>query len=94
MVNDIKKIKLNKWNKIKIKRLRNDCRKWNKIWFYCGKLIISILKGSDLPNAFTESSVCGHKGGIEYYRKPNFLPDSNQLTFSSRFRKSTDSEMN
>lgn len=56
--------------------------------------LFNILKGSDLPNAFTESSVCGHKGGIEYYRKPNFLPDSNQLTFSSRFRKSTDSEMN
>ncbi|CAK63604.1 unnamed protein product (macronuclear) [Paramecium tetraurelia] len=52
------------------------------------------IVGSDLPNAFTESSVCGHKGGIEYYRKPNFLPDSSQLTFSSRFRKSTDSEMN
>lgn len=41
------------------------------------KYLQNILQGSDLPNAFTESSVCGHKGGIEYYRKPNFLPDSN-----------------
>lgn len=40
-------------------------------------IYIKYLQGSDLPNAFTESSVCGHKGGIEYYRKPNFLPDSN-----------------
>ena len=40
-------------------------------------VLLYFYKGSDLPNAFTESSVCGHKGGIEYYRKPNYLPDSN-----------------
>ncbi|KAM3133362.1 hypothetical protein pb186bvf_014523 [Paramecium bursaria] len=44
------------------------------------------IVGSDLPNAFTESSVCGHKGSIEYMRKPVFTQESEMSVTSLPFK--------